>query len=64
MPTSSPFGFRYVLCFCDLATKYLEVYYLRNAPGCEIWCVAPGGERVGPRKAPGGERWRAAPGGE
>eukprot|EP00965_Chrysotila_dentata_P080343 2650602-Pleurochrysis_carterae.AAC.2 len=31
MPTSSPFGFDYILCFYDLATKYLEVCYLRNA---------------------------------
>eukprot|EP00959_Pyramimonas_sp_CCMP1952_P310052 6488516-Pyramimonas_sp.AAC.1 len=35
MPTSSPFGFRYMLCFYDLATKYLEVYYLRNATAAE-----------------------------
>eukprot|EP00965_Chrysotila_dentata_P072514 2396096-Pleurochrysis_carterae.AAC.1 len=36
MPTSSPFGFRYMLCFYDLATKYLEVYYLRNASSAEV----------------------------
>eukprot|EP00965_Chrysotila_dentata_P054341 1802947-Pleurochrysis_carterae.AAC.1 len=35
MPTSSPFGFRYMLCFYDLATKYLKVYYLRNATAAE-----------------------------
>eukprot|EP00965_Chrysotila_dentata_P129883 4292939-Pleurochrysis_carterae.AAC.1 len=34
----------------------------RKARGCEIWCAAPGGERVG--QAPGCERWRAVPGGE
>eukprot|EP00965_Chrysotila_dentata_P000586 18892-Pleurochrysis_carterae.AAC.1 len=31
MPTSSPFRF-----FYDLATKYLEVYYLRNASAAEV----------------------------
>eukprot|EP00965_Chrysotila_dentata_P028594 950606-Pleurochrysis_carterae.AAC.1 len=36
MPTFSPFGFRYVLCFYDLATKHLEVYYLRNAIAAEV----------------------------
>eukprot|EP00965_Chrysotila_dentata_P095883 3168975-Pleurochrysis_carterae.AAC.1 len=36
MPTSSPFGFRYMQCFYDLATKYLEVYYLRNAAAAEV----------------------------
>eukprot|EP00965_Chrysotila_dentata_P013805 458046-Pleurochrysis_carterae.AAC.1 len=36
MPTSSPFGFRYMLCFYDLATKYFEVYYLRNATAAEV----------------------------
>eukprot|EP00965_Chrysotila_dentata_P071214 2353013-Pleurochrysis_carterae.AAC.1 len=42
MPTSSPFGFRYMLCFYDLATKYLEVYYLRNATAAEVQnCVKP-----------------------
>eukprot|EP00965_Chrysotila_dentata_P004836 158475-Pleurochrysis_carterae.AAC.1 len=35
MPTSSAFGFRYMLCFYDLATGYLEVYYLRNATAAE-----------------------------
>eukprot|EP00965_Chrysotila_dentata_P083198 2745357-Pleurochrysis_carterae.AAC.1 len=36
MSTSSPFGFRSMLCFYDLATKYLEVYsYLRNATAAE-----------------------------
>eukprot|EP00965_Chrysotila_dentata_P044512 1480076-Pleurochrysis_carterae.AAC.1 len=35
MPTSSSFGARYMLCFHDLATKYLEVYYLRNATAAE-----------------------------
>eukprot|EP00965_Chrysotila_dentata_P172655 5697932-Pleurochrysis_carterae.AAC.1 len=35
MPTSSPFGSRYLLCFYDLATKYLKVYYLRNATAAE-----------------------------
>eukprot|EP00975_Prorocentrum_lima_P012592 2670330-Prorocentrum_lima.AAC.1 len=36
MPVSSPFGFRYMLCFYDLATKYLEVYYLRTATAAEV----------------------------
>eukprot|EP00965_Chrysotila_dentata_P256404 6212527-Pleurochrysis_carterae.AAC.2 len=36
MPTSTPFGFRYMLCFYDLATKYLEVYYLRNATAAKV----------------------------
>eukprot|EP00965_Chrysotila_dentata_P049439 1639094-Pleurochrysis_carterae.AAC.1 len=36
MPSSSPFGFRYMLCFHDLATKYLEVYYLRNASAVKV----------------------------
>eukprot|EP00965_Chrysotila_dentata_P057672 1912157-Pleurochrysis_carterae.AAC.1 len=36
MPTSSPFGFRYMLCFYDPATKYLEEYYLRNATADEV----------------------------
>eukprot|EP00965_Chrysotila_dentata_P155257 5129597-Pleurochrysis_carterae.AAC.1 len=36
MPTSSPFGFRYMLCFYDLAAKYLEVYYLRNATAADV----------------------------
>eukprot|EP00965_Chrysotila_dentata_P180357 5954721-Pleurochrysis_carterae.AAC.1 len=37
MPNSSPFGFRYMLCFYDLmATKYLEVYYLRNATAAKV----------------------------
>eukprot|EP00965_Chrysotila_dentata_P152268 5031943-Pleurochrysis_carterae.AAC.1 len=36
MPTSSLFGFRYMLCFYDLATKYLEMYYLRNASAAEV----------------------------
>eukprot|EP00965_Chrysotila_dentata_P149551 4938483-Pleurochrysis_carterae.AAC.1 len=36
MPTSLPFGFRYMLCFYDLATKYLEVYFLRNATAAEF----------------------------
>eukprot|EP00965_Chrysotila_dentata_P182949 6041564-Pleurochrysis_carterae.AAC.1 len=35
MPTSSPFGFRHMLCLYDLATRYLEVYYLRNATAAE-----------------------------
>eukprot|EP00965_Chrysotila_dentata_P002044 67548-Pleurochrysis_carterae.AAC.1 len=35
MLTSSPFSFRYMLCFYYLATKYLEVYYLRNATAAE-----------------------------
>eukprot|EP00965_Chrysotila_dentata_P055107 1828723-Pleurochrysis_carterae.AAC.1 len=36
MPATSPFGFRYMLCFYDLATKYLEVYYLCNASDAEV----------------------------
>eukprot|EP00965_Chrysotila_dentata_P176480 5827147-Pleurochrysis_carterae.AAC.2 len=36
MQTSSPFGFRYILYFYDLATKYLEVYYLRNVSAAEV----------------------------
>eukprot|EP00965_Chrysotila_dentata_P121352 4012203-Pleurochrysis_carterae.AAC.1 len=36
MPTSSPFGFRYMLSFHDLVTKYLDVYYLRNATAAEV----------------------------
>eukprot|EP00965_Chrysotila_dentata_P038781 1288758-Pleurochrysis_carterae.AAC.1 len=36
MPTSSPFGFRYMLCFYDFATKYLEVYYLRSSSAAEV----------------------------
>eukprot|EP00965_Chrysotila_dentata_P028652 952127-Pleurochrysis_carterae.AAC.1 len=36
MPSSSPFGFRHMLCFYDLATQYLEVYYLRNATAAEV----------------------------
>lgn len=36
MPASSPFGFRYMLTFYDLATKFLEVYYLRTATGKEV----------------------------
>eukprot|EP00965_Chrysotila_dentata_P055108 1828724-Pleurochrysis_carterae.AAC.1 len=37
MQTSLPFGFRYMLCFYDLATEYLdEVYYLRNASAVEV----------------------------
>eukprot|EP00965_Chrysotila_dentata_P112772 3726184-Pleurochrysis_carterae.AAC.2 len=32
----SPFGFRYMQCFYDLATKYLKVYYLRNAIAAEV----------------------------
>eukprot|EP00965_Chrysotila_dentata_P051701 1716020-Pleurochrysis_carterae.AAC.2 len=30
MPTSTPFGFRYMLCFYDLATKYLETFLADN----------------------------------
>eukprot|EP00965_Chrysotila_dentata_P084950 2804074-Pleurochrysis_carterae.AAC.1 len=36
MLISSPLGFRYVLCFYDLATKCLEVYYLRNATAAAV----------------------------
>eukprot|EP00965_Chrysotila_dentata_P011822 387750-Pleurochrysis_carterae.AAC.1 len=36
MPTSSPFGFRYMLCFYNLATKYVEVSYLRNATAAAV----------------------------
>eukprot|EP00965_Chrysotila_dentata_P224458 6194188-Pleurochrysis_carterae.AAC.5 len=36
MPISSSFVFRYMLCFYDLATKYLELYYLRNAIDTEV----------------------------
>eukprot|EP00965_Chrysotila_dentata_P238770 6202708-Pleurochrysis_carterae.AAC.1 len=36
MPLSSPFGFRCMLCFYDLATKYFKIYYLRNATAAEV----------------------------
>eukprot|EP00965_Chrysotila_dentata_P087523 2889092-Pleurochrysis_carterae.AAC.1 len=36
MPTSTPFGLRYMLYFYDLATKYLEVCYLPNATTAEV----------------------------
>ena len=32
---SSPFGFVYVVCFLDASTRYLAVYFLRNADGVE-----------------------------
>eukprot|EP00965_Chrysotila_dentata_P149235 4928537-Pleurochrysis_carterae.AAC.1 len=36
MPSSSPFSFRCMLCFYDLAIKFLEIYYLRNASAAEV----------------------------
>ena len=36
MPTSTPFGFSYMLCFYDLATKYVEIYYLRTGTADEV----------------------------
>eukprot|EP00965_Chrysotila_dentata_P079162 2610446-Pleurochrysis_carterae.AAC.1 len=42
MPYSSPFGFRYMLCFYTtlrpsiLGRKDLKVYYLRNATAAEV----------------------------
>eukprot|EP00965_Chrysotila_dentata_P009846 321359-Pleurochrysis_carterae.AAC.2 len=38
MPTSSTFGFRYMLRSYDLATKFFEIYYMLNASAAEIAC--------------------------
>ena len=34
--TSTPFNFRYMIAFYDLATKYLDIYYLRTATAAEV----------------------------
>ena len=34
--TSTPFHFRYMIAFYDLATKYLDIYYLRTATAAEV----------------------------
>ena len=36
MPVSTPFGFKYFISFYDLATKYLNVYYLRHGNAEEV----------------------------